>query len=115
MRQRTSIFDAPGINARPRVIAPRSLAVFTVVVAAVFVLMVPNPTLERRAIESRRGDLLTVSYLANLLRTDPDDPELRFALASMSDAETLLHASSLDPPQSTQETGEPAEGVNAPT
>ena len=81
MRQRTSIFDAPGINARPRVIAPRSLAVFTVVVAAVFVLMVPNPTLERRAIESRRGDLLTVSYLANLLRTDPDDPELRFALA----------------------------------
>ena len=42
---------------------------FTVVVAVVFALMVPNPTLERRAIESRRGDLLTVAYLANLLRT----------------------------------------------
>ena len=56
MRQRTSIFDAPGINARPRVIAPRSLAVFTVVVAAVFVLMVPNPTLERRAGNSTHID-----------------------------------------------------------
>lgn len=81
MRQRTSIFDALGNSARPRVLAPRGLTLFTVVVAVVFVLMVPNPTLERRAIESRRGDLLTVAYLANLLRTDPDDPALRFALA----------------------------------
>ena len=81
MRQRTSIFDALGSKSRPRVIAPRGLAAFAVVVGIVFALMVPNPTLERRAIESRRGDLLTVAYLTNLLRTDPDDPALRFALA----------------------------------
>ena len=65
---------------------------FTVVVAVVFALMVPNPTLERRAIESRRGDLLTVAYLANLLRTDPDDPALRFALARQQLARNEIQA-----------------------
>ncbi|MDD3353223.1 tetratricopeptide repeat protein [Zoogloea sp.] len=62
--------------------SPRALVVFGVLVGLVFILMFPNPTLERSAIESRRGDLLTVAYLSNLLRTDPDNAELRFALAS---------------------------------
>lgn len=54
--------------------------------------------------ELRHGDLIRIG-----------DTELRFTLTSMSDAETLLHPSSLDSPRGTPETGEPAEGVNAPT
>lgn len=57
------------------------LAAFTMLVTAALVLMFPFKALVDRVLRDRRGDELTVSYLHNLLRTDPRNFELALRLA----------------------------------
>lgn len=97
------LLDRSGLAAataeRPRLIAP--WLIFLLAVLQVFVLgmLYPFQTLVDRVVANNRGDPLTTSYLHNLLRTDPDNPELRLVLARQQyAADDLVSArSSVEP------------------
>ena len=79
LRQRSKL--AVAATKRPRLIHPFSLAAFSTLVIAALVLMFPFKVLVDRVLRDRRGDELTVSYLHNLLRTDPQNLEMVLRLA----------------------------------
>jgi hypothetical protein len=66
---------------RPRLIAPWLILLTAALLLVVLALIFPFKTLVERVIATNRDDPLTVSYLHNLLRTDPQNPELRLVLA----------------------------------
>ena len=58
-----------------------TLAGFAVVVLIPLVMIFPKQELLRQASQQKLGDVLTVNYLTNLLKADPDNLELRILLA----------------------------------
>lgn len=66
---------------RPRLLSSWTLAGFAVVVLLPLALIFPKQELLRQAAREKLGDPLTVNYLANLLKTDPANLELRLLLA----------------------------------
>lgn len=91
-------------DAERPVLAPLWLVLSLVALVAVALwLIYPRQDLERRLLEAGRSELAD-AYLANLLRSDPDNPRLRFLLAQrtledddQTDAEeTLALAEALD-------------------
>lgn len=79
MQAPKSSFGAADRN-RPGVIPVGVLATFVVVVLVAMVLMYPYRTLVQYSLSSSRGDPLTVAYLRNLIRTAPDNDDIRFSL-----------------------------------
>jgi len=91
---------------RARLITPWALAGLAALVALVLRALFPQANLLGLLVDAPRGDPLTVSYLANLHRLEPADPETalllaRTRLAQGRTAEALalasLHARSQDP------------------
>ena len=66
---------------RPRLIAPWLIMLTAALLLVVLALIFPFKALVERIIATNRDDPLTLSYLHNLLRTDPQNPELRLVLA----------------------------------
>ncbi|MBI4754751.1 MAG: tetratricopeptide repeat protein [Betaproteobacteria bacterium] len=66
---------------RPRLIRPWLILGLGGLVMLLLALIYPMKTLKQRLITTTRGDPLAVSYLTALLRTDPDNGELRLMLA----------------------------------
>lgn len=79
LRQRSTL--AVAAAKRPRLIPPVVLAAFTSFVGVGLTLMYPYRALVDRVLRERRGDELTLSYLHNLLRTDPRNTDLLLKLA----------------------------------
>ena len=67
--------------ARIRIISAWSLVGVTLMVAAGLVLLFPKQALMERLRKETGNDTLTANYLANLLRTEPSNQELRVLLA----------------------------------
>lgn len=66
---------------RPHLLSPWVLVGFALSIVLVLLLIFPKQDLLRQAARERLGDPLTVSYLANLLRTSPHNLEMRLLLA----------------------------------
>jgi predicted Zn-dependent protease len=66
---------------RERLLSIWQLAGLGAAVTVALVLIFPQERLLQQATRGRTADALTVSYLANLLRTDPGNVELRLKLA----------------------------------
>jgi predicted Zn-dependent protease len=84
---------------RPRLIAPWLIFLLGALQLFVLSLLYPFQILVDRVVANNRGDPLTTSYLHNLLRTDPQNPELRLVLARQQYAADDLAAarSSVEP------------------
>ncbi len=67
---------------RPQLMSVWALAGFAVLVMIPLVMIFPKQSLLREASEQRLGDTLTINYLINLLRAEPDNLELRLLLAA---------------------------------
>jgi len=65
---------------RPRLAPPWSIALLGTMVLAVLVAIYPHEALIERVLAAPPGGI-TEAYLANLLRTDPTNPQLRVMLA----------------------------------
>lgn len=91
---------------RPRLIAPWVLALLTSLTLLALIAIYPFKVLVDKVVATTRGDPLTTSYLHNLLRTDPENPELRLTLARQQFAAGQLEES--------QRTLEPALQANNP-
>lgn len=65
---------------RPRLAPPWSIGLLGTLVAVVLTAIFPHQTLVKRVLDAPPGDI-TDAYLANLLRTEPDNPHLRLAMA----------------------------------
>ena len=76
---RRSSYAAASLD-RPRLVAPHVLLGIALLVALLLVVLYPYRELVQYTLNATRGDTLTIAYLRNLLRTDPDNPELRLAL-----------------------------------
>lgn len=76
---RRSSYAAASLE-RPRLVAPHVLLGIALLVALLLVVLYPYRELVQYTLNATRGDTLTIAYLRNLLRTDPDNPELRLAL-----------------------------------
>lgn len=72
---------AAGNTGRPRLIPPVVLLAFTGLVCVTLVLLFPYRVLMDQVLREQRGDELVISYLKNLLRTDPHNTELALRLA----------------------------------
>lgn len=83
MQSTTYEFPARGklIPERPRLMSAWTLAGFAVVVLIPLVMTFPKQELLQQASQQRLGDMLTVNYLTNLLKTEPGNLELRMLLA----------------------------------
>ncbi len=80
MLPRTSKLSAP--NAERPVLASYWLtALLAVLVSGALWLMYPRKDLERRLLESNPDSNLSLAYLKNLLRSDPENPQLQQLLA----------------------------------
>lgn len=79
LRQRSTLAVARA--RRPRLLPRGVLAVFVVLVLAALVLMYPYRVLLDRVLHDTRGDQLTVDYLRAMLRTDPNNADVRLMLA----------------------------------
>lgn len=66
---------------RPRLTAPAVVAMLGGLVGGLLVLIYPHTDLVRR-VQQEAPDNLTASYIYNLLRTDPDNHDLRLRLAN---------------------------------
>lgn len=66
---------------RPRLAAPVVVAMLGGLVGGLLVLIYPHTDLVRR-VQQEAPDALTASYIYNLLRTDPDNHDLRLQLAN---------------------------------
>lgn len=71
---------------RPRVVSLRALVIFGALAAAGMVLLFPYHTLVEGSLGARQGDALAAAYLHNLLRTETDNAQMRFALAAQHEA-----------------------------
>ncbi|TVO51407.1 tetratricopeptide repeat protein [Denitromonas halophila] len=71
---------------RPRVVSLRALVIFGALATAGMVLLFPYETLVKASLGARQGDVLAAAYLHNLLRTETDNAQMRFALAAQHDA-----------------------------
>ncbi len=71
---------------RPHLFSGWALGGFALAVLIPLVLIFPKQELMRQASLQKLGDDLTINYLSNLLKTEPDNPELRILLA-----EHLIH------------------------
>ncbi|TAN82732.1 MAG: tetratricopeptide repeat protein, partial [Gallionella sp.] len=69
---------------RPRLLSHWALFGIALMVLAPLALIYPKQTLIQEAARQRLGDPLTANYLANLLKTDPDNLELRLLLAEQN-------------------------------
>lgn len=69
------------VAVRPLLMSGLTLAGFATLIVIVLAMIFPKQTLLRQASQARLGDPLAVSYLANLLRMDPDNQALRLLLA----------------------------------
>ena len=83
MRSKNYEFIARGklTAERPRLLSSWTLAGFALVVLLPLALTFPKQELLRQAAREKLGDPLTANYLANLLKTDPNNLELRLLLA----------------------------------
>ncbi len=75
---------------RPQLFSGWALTGFALAVLIPLVLIFPKQELMRQASLQRLGDVLTINYLSNLLKTEPDNLELRILLA-----EHLIHVGKL--------------------
>jgi hypothetical protein len=66
---------------RPKLMSGWTLAGFAVLVMIPLVLIFPKQSLLREVSQQRLGDPLTLNYLANLVRAEPGNLELRLLLA----------------------------------
>lgn len=66
---------------RPRLFSGWALSGFALAVLIPLVLIFPKQELMRQASLQKLGDVLTINYLSNLLKTEPDNLELRLLLA----------------------------------
>lgn len=66
---------------RPRLMSGWTLAGFAFVVMIPLVMIFPKQILLRQASQQNLGDVLTVTYLTNLLKADQGNMELRILLA----------------------------------
>lgn len=66
---------------RPHLMSGWTLAGFALVVLIPLVMIFPKKELLEQASQQRLGDLLTVNYLSNLLKTEPGNLDLRMLLA----------------------------------
>jgi polysaccharide biosynthesis protein PelB len=66
---------------RPRLMSVWTLVGFAVAVLIPLVMIFPKQQLLRDAARGQLGDPLTISYLANLMRTNPNNAELRVLFA----------------------------------
>lgn len=80
---RRSSYAAASLE-RPRLITPHVLLGIGAFVLVLLALLYPYRELVQYALNATRGDTLTIAYLRNLLRTDPQNPELRLALVRQS-------------------------------
>lgn len=66
---------------RPKLMSGWTLAGFAVLVCIPLVMIFPKKELLEQASQQRLGDLLTINYLSNLLKTEPNNLDLRLLLA----------------------------------
>ena len=86
MLPRISRSSAPAVE-RP-VLAPHSLTILLAgMVCAALWLLYPRQDLERRLATAQDDSALSTTYLNNLLRSDPDNPQLRLLLAQRQAAQ----------------------------
>ena len=86
MLPRISRSSAPAVE-RP-VLAPHSLTILLAgMVCAALWLLYPRQDLERRLASAQDDSALSTTYLNNLLRSDPDNPQLRLLLAQRQAAQ----------------------------
>lgn len=84
MKPKTYASSADSIHpSKPRAPLFSALALigFALLTAAPLLLIFPEKELSQKVTHATLGDPVTVSYLTNLLRTDPDNLELRVLLA----------------------------------
>lgn len=72
---------ASGGAERARLLSPIALAGMALGAGLVLALIFPKRTLVEQISLQQRGDMLTISYLVNLLRTDPHNLDLQYQLA----------------------------------
>lgn len=102
MEQRRSRLVAPDATGlRARILSTGGLLAVAGMVVVALVQLFPRQELMERLRAEPRNDELSVSYLANLLTSEPDNDELRmllaerhFALKQADRAEAALSASS---------------------
>jgi hypothetical protein len=80
MDQRRSRLRAPDADLRERVISTGGLVGVALGIVLVLVLLFPRNSLIEQLRAGKGVDPLSVSYLTNLLRSEPDDLELRLSL-----------------------------------
>jgi hypothetical protein len=78
-----SRLSAGSSYARQRFLSPWALLVFAAAIGMVLVLIFPQKTLIEQIMHSERMDGLTLSYLQNLLRTNPDNQDMRLLLGQL--------------------------------
>ena len=82
MEQRRSRLVAPDATGlRARILSTGGLLTVAAMVLVVLVQLFPRQELIARLRAEKRNDELSVSYLANLLTSEPDNDELRILLA----------------------------------
>jgi hypothetical protein len=79
LRQRSTPFAKR--TERPRLAPPWAIAAIFAFIVALLVLMFPQRALIKRIVASSEQSELATAYLVNLLRTEPDNPDLRLVLA----------------------------------
>ncbi len=80
LQRSRSIADQP-VAERARLLSPWALLGMALGTVLVLALIFPKQTLVAQISSQQQGNSLTVSYLKNLLRTDPDNRELEYQLA----------------------------------
>lgn len=72
---------ADGSAGRARLLSPWALVGMALGAGLVLALIFPKRTLVEQISLQQRGNMLTISYLVNLLRTDPNNLDLQYQLA----------------------------------
>lgn len=80
LQRSRSIADSP-VAGRARLLSPWALVGMALGTGLVLALIYPKRTLLDQISLQQRGDMLTISYLVNLLRTDPGNLDLQYQLA----------------------------------
>lgn len=66
---------------RPSLMSNWTVAGFALAVMVPLAMVFPKQALQQQVVQQRLGDALTVNYLSNLLKADPNNLELRILLA----------------------------------
>jgi predicted Zn-dependent protease len=108
MQRRSTLFASRG--ERPRLAPPWAIALIALLVVGLMVLIFPRQALIQRMVTATEQSELGAAYLDNLLRTDPDNPELRLVLArqqyrsgKLDSAEATLRVAFSSPQASVRE------------